>query len=56
MHKGHDRALFEVGLSFCGTFVRGFAKKEKFQKCEITMEMGGWVQVSLRFFLKIVPK
>ena len=28
--------------------LRGFAKKEKFQKCEITMEVGGWV--SLGFF------
>ena len=27
--------------------IRGFAKKRKFQKSEITMEVGGWIQVSL---------
>ena len=27
----------------------GFAKKNKFEKSEITMEVGGWVQVSLVF-------
>ena len=39
-------------------FFRGFAKKKKFQKSEITMEVGGRVQVSLGFFCfwKIVPK
>ena len=36
--------------------VRGFAKKEKFQKSEFTMEVGGWVQVSLGFFLENHPK
>ena len=30
--------------------LRGFAKKNKFQKSEITMEVGGWVQVSLVIF------
>ena len=30
---------------------RGFAKKNKFQKSEITMELGGWVQVSLGIFV-----
>ena len=30
--------------------VRGFAKKTKFQKSEITREVGGWVQVSLGIF------
>ena len=36
----------------------GFAKKEKFQKSEISMEVGGWIQVSLRifFFLENLPK
>ena len=29
--------------------VRGFAKKRKFLKSEITMEVDGWVQVSLGF-------
>ena len=27
------------------------AKKRKFQKSEITMEVGGWVQVSLGIFV-----
>ena len=27
--------------------IRGFAKNKKFKKSEITMEVGGWVQVSL---------
>ena len=38
--------------------VRDFAKKDKFQKSEITMEVGGLVEVSLGIFwvLKIVPK
>ena len=30
--------------------IRCFAKKETFQKSELTMEVGGWVQVSLGFF------
>ena len=33
----------------CGE-LRGSAKKTKFQKSEITMEVDGWVQVSLRIF------
>ena len=36
---------------------KGLCKEKKFQKSEITMEVGGWVQVSLWIFLwKIVPK
>ena len=32
-------------------------RNKKFQKSEITMEVGGWVQVSLGiFFGKIIPK
>ena len=31
----------------CVTSVRGFAKLTKFQKSEITLEMGRWIQVSL---------
>ena len=34
----------------------GFAKLEKFQKNEITMEVGGWVQVSLEQNWKIILK
>ena len=30
--------------------LRGFAKLHKFQKSELTIEVGGWVQVSLGFF------
>ena len=33
-----------------GTKVRGFAKKEKIPKIQITIEVGGWVQVSLGIF------
>ena len=29
--------------------LRGFAKKKKFRKSDITMEVGAWVQVSLGF-------
>ena len=29
---------------------KGLCKEKKFQKSEITMEVGGWVQVSLRIF------
>ena len=32
--------------------LRGFAKKKKFKKSEITMEVGGWVQVSRNFFFE----
>ena len=35
---------------------RVFAKKEKIKKSELTMEVGGWVQVSLDFFLENSPK
>ena len=31
-----------------GHQLRGFAKYNKFQKFELTMEVGGWVQVSLK--------
>ena len=31
--------------------LRGCAKKNNFQKSEITMEVGGWVQVSLGILL-----
>ena len=30
---------------------RGFAKKNNSKKAEITMEVGGWVQVSLGIFV-----
>ena len=34
-----------------------FAKKTKFKKSEFTMEVGGWVQVSIGIFvLEIHPK
>ena len=29
---------------------KGLCKEKKLQKSEITMEVGGWVQVSLNFF------
>ena len=35
------------GLTVLAIAFRGLAKKQKFQKSEITMEVGGWVQVSL---------
>ena len=36
---------------------QGALQRKKNQKSEITMEVGGWVQVSLRIFLwKISPK
>ena len=36
---------------------KGLCKDKKFQKSEITMEVGGWVQVSLgTFFWNIIPK
>ena len=37
---------------------KGLCKEKTFQKSEITMEVGGWVQVSLGIFFvwKIVPK
>ena len=36
---------------------KGLCKEKKFKKSEITMEVGGWVQVSLGFCCwKIVPK
>ena len=31
--------------------LRGFASKKKFKKSELTMEVGGWVQVSLGIFV-----
>ena len=45
-------SLFEQKIYFmvCDVTLRGFAKKEKFQKFEVIMEVGGWVQVSLGFF------
>ena len=36
--------------------IRGFAKRNKFQKSEFTMEVGGWVQVSLGFLCGKYPK
>ena len=33
--------------------LRGFAKLNKFHRNEITMEVGGWVQVLLIFFLTL---
>ena len=37
--------------------LRGFANKQKFQKSEITREVGGWVKVSLQIFVvEILPK
>ena len=33
-----------------GLAIRGFAKNFFFKKSENTMEVGGWVQVSLGFF------
>ena len=35
---------------------KGLCKVKKFKKSEITMEVGGWVQVSLGFFLENCPK
>ena len=48
-----NRSLF-IMISLITITLRGFAKKEKFKKSDITMEVGGWVQVSLRivFFLE----
>ena len=35
----------------------GFAKQNKFQKSELPMKVGGWVQVTLNFvFLENHPK
>ena len=39
--------LEEEERSYPGDKVRGFGKKEKIHKSEFTMEVGGWVQVSL---------
>ena len=33
-----------------GTYIKAFAKKKNSKKSEITMEVGGWVQVSLGWF------
>ena len=45
----HPDVLGESTSCFLVTF-RGFAMKTKFKKSEFTMEVGGWVQVSLGFF------
>ena len=39
-----------------GNHVLGAVQRKNSKKSEITMEVGGWVQVSLGFFLKIIPK
>ena len=43
-------SLFDSIHLHLSTVVRGFAKKKKFKKSEITLEVGGWFQVSLGFF------
>ena len=51
-------------MSLCSTMFlsgtqgifRGCAKKQKVQKSEITIEVGGWAQASLGFFLENHPK
>ena len=45
-----NKITMEIGNTKDGVTLRGFAKK-KIKKSEITMEVGGWVQVSLGFFL-----
>ena len=42
--------FFSIHLHL-STVVRGFAKKKKLKKSEITLEVGVWFQVSLGFFL-----
>ena len=54
-HCGRNKLFTIIWRMY--SIVRGFAKKKKFQKFEISMEVGGWVQVALRiFFGKIIPK
>ena len=36
--------------NYSGRPLKGLCKVKKFQKSEFTMEVGGWVQVSLEFF------
>ena len=50
----YETTLFR--LRFCLVVIRGMAKKEKIQKSEIPMEVGGWVQVSLGIFFLNPPK
>ena len=45
MAVNNDLRKFEVVV------FKGLFKERKFKKSEITMEVGGWVQVSLGFFL-----
>ena len=49
--------LVRVGQHTVEPTPRGFANNKNSKKSEITMEVGGWVQVSLGILLwKIVPK
>ena len=32
----------------CLSYIKGLCKVKKFKKCELTREVGGWLQVSLR--------
>ena len=48
--RGNYLVLSESDHNGKLTLLRGFAKKEKFQKSEISREVGGWVQVSLGIF------
>ena len=49
-----SRSTFHIRLSHC-IEAKGLWKERQFQKSEITMEVGGWVQVSWNFFCK-APK
>ena len=35
------------------TFIQGLCEEKKLQKCEFTMKVGGWIQVTLFFFFKL---
>ena len=37
-------------------FIKGALQRQKIQKSEITMEVGGWVEVSLGIFVENHPK
>ena len=49
--RRHDSRKVKLGDNL------GALERKKFQKSEVTMEVGGWAEVSLGFFLwKILPK
>ena len=55
--RSQPQYVFISGAIHFLWLVRGFAKKTKFKKCEIIMEVGRWVQLSEFVCVwKIVPK